>query len=1077
MASQKEQQSQPSSGAETPTLISGTEEIFNLPHAETTARLSKSGYSSPSSPLSRAGSLTYYDDVTIDEEIYNRVYTHTQIRNPTADFTIRPMKHEGALARSLLKTIGEAFTNEPSELMDLCLKLRSEYLKVPSQSTLQLSMLAGKLALYANLRRGKPQILTPVEYAKYSAELGPVFAEVLKKGKGLATLSTLSKFRLIDLDKKIEEFNDRWGRIFTIDKDRVYSYDEFLNEDNLLFFDDPEVDDIKWANTPLDINEDALYDFRRVLREVLELWKVPDLISPSKSEIAGWTSDSTSFEWEPTERTIHRNIVRDRLRAGHKSPFGELTTDFIMRRSIVPVAPANFRDAWEPSFDTLFTIKSISHVMRQVVQPIPYSAMYDANIAYRRKKKLLDKDSLFLMLDYKKSAITIPRQIVTIMGEELERIYPNKEFSFIKYYESLTLYVEGQVYPTKRGVGLGNMNELYTLMQCVFGHFSKRSFNTGSIFFNDDAAYELDRKRFRKQVILILSFIRSVGCILNFSKCVISESTIFCEEYRTTSQIDYRKIQLLVLPMLGSLFCPNTAVAKRYLYSIDRGLVGTGMQFLTKKMLNILTQVYPAEFGKLDLLLPYHLGGWIDFSSTNFSCVVEYCLDPWQYLTTPNEQGSIPEIRRWIAYHLSDIDKSDSILSSKARISYRGEHILNTEKDFEIFRYQDSLSEYLYGYCGLSTPEEHERTLDDVVNYRGLHNAKPRVKLGLAEKFSKNRYRIYRNFKRFSKERLNLIQCDGLGLNRVLRYIRSMDDSPSYLSFPRRFVKTYENVQKGKRNKIVVYKKSNESYSKSLTNIKKSIAATIDSIRTGQWYYRSDPFIFYDLWRRKKSGYLLSEEGIPNIQGRSYNLPVDFRVFCPNSTLFMREFAVRTGKIPLSWHESTNLISAYQMYMFKDTFEMVLPTDLIGEWREIKELYKKNFYQLRNILSTMNLKHKKSFKAFLGAARELLKEFEDYIPPEIETVDDDILEVLERFEEEHLYEHYVSETYTVEDLLDDESDLCYDFDDAESEESFPVLEFEEFEDDDSEYEDSDPGLNEIRRLARQGMSSLHEDRL
>jgi len=38
------------------------------------------------------------------------------------------------------------------------------------------------------------------------------------------------------------------------------------------------------------------------------------------------------------------------------------------------------------------------------------------------------------------------------------------------------------------------MNELYTLMQCAFGMMSKQAFGTHSLFFNDDAVYELSKK-------------------------------------------------------------------------------------------------------------------------------------------------------------------------------------------------------------------------------------------------------------------------------------------------------------------------------------------------------------------------------------------------------------------------------------------------------------------------------------------------------------------------------------------------------------------------------------------------------
>jgi hypothetical protein len=1074
MASKKEQQSLPSAEAKTSQLVANIPEFLNLENAFTNARLSKNGYSTSSSSLLSDDSNNTYDDISIPSKVYTRVYQETAVKNDAADFTVRPMVHDGPLARRLASIIRKRFSNDPEELMATALELRNEYTKDLKQETLQLSMLAGKLSLYANMRVGTGSpVLSPMEYAINSAEYGPSFTNMLKKGKALATLLTLSKMRFLDLDNKIDEFNQQWGFILTIDKERKYTYDDFLNEDNLMFFNDPDVNDLKWANEPLQVDENALIEFRAILREVLELYRVPDLQSPERSDTALWTSDSTSWNVDPSERTIHRNIVRERLQSGHKSPFGELTTDFMTRRSIIPVGPANFRDAWEPNFDTLFTIKSISHVMRQVVQPIPYSAMYDANIAYRRKRKLLEKESLFLMLDYKKSAITIPRCIVTVMGEELERIYPNKEMSFIKYYEGIQLYVDGKIHPTLRGVGLGNMNELYTLMQCVFGHFSKKAFDKGSIFFNDDAAYELHSSAYRRQAVLIMSFIRSLGCILNLSKCLISESTIFCEEYRTRTGYDFRKTQLLVLPMLGAMYCPNTAVAKRYMYSIDRMLVGSGLRFVSKLMLCLLDQVYKPEFGKMDHFLPYHLGGWLDFSETNFSCLVEYCLDPWQYLTTPKEQGSIPEIRRWISYHLLHSDENESILSSKAKIAFKGKHLINTEKDFEIFRYKDPLSEYLYGYCGLETPEKAEESADSVINYRGLHNAKPRIKLGLSQKFAKNRYRIYCAFKRYSKDKLRPIEKNGLGLNLVIRSIKSMDDSPDYFGFPRCFLKTHWSVGKGKKNKIVVFKKAGDATGKSLPNIKKTIAATIDSIRSGRWYYRSDPFAFFDYWKRKKSGYLISDKNIPTIIAENYTLPCDFRVFCPNASLFIREFAVRTGKLPMSWHESTQLNQGLKMYMFKDAFQLILPPDLVGEWRDVKRLYSKSFYYLRNLLSDRNLTTRREFKAFIDSARQL---YESYLGVEhqpVERYDEDILQILDRFEEENLYSEIISAEYTVEDLLDDEDIYHYSDqdEDYDSDQSVVPMDYEVHAEDDSEDEDVDPGFNEIRRLARQAMKS------
>jgi hypothetical protein len=891
---------------------------------------------------------------------------------------------------------------------------------------------------------------------------------MLKKARALAAHLTLSEVVFIDLVNKIDEFNVENGSYIHIDQEKKYSYDDFFAEDNLIFFNDPDINDLEWAYEPLSVDRAALREFRYALREVLGTWKVPDLKGPTRNETACWTSDSTSFKVEPDRPEIHRSIVRDNFFQKDENPYGKLTYDFRFRRSIIPVAPANFRDAWEPNFDTLYTIRSISYVMRRIVQPIPYSAMYDSTIAYRRKKQLLNKSSsLYLMTDFRKSGITIPRILITTMGEELSKLYPDiEEFKYIAGYQALSLFANGSWQTPCRGTGLGNMNELYTLLQCTIGHLSKKAFGTGSIFFNDDAVYELTKTSYRRHVVYIISFLKKLGLILNLTKSLISRGNIFCEEYNVPYGFDFRKIQLHILPMAGALFTPNTAIAKRYLYSIERGLIGTGLRHLACEFQNILTQFYKNEFGRMDSYLPYHLGGWIDFSSSNFSCLAEFMVDPGAYLTTVQECGSIPEIKRWIAFNIGKSKNSDSsILSSKARIRYRGAELDNYVISHEVMREEDGLTDYIYNYIGLNSPSDTEDSLRDIINYRGLHNAKPKIKAGLAQRFLSNRKRIFREY-RESKNGLLSFSRDRLTLNIVLRSIKGMVDSPAYLCLPRFLLKDSIQTPEGQTSKMVVYKKS-EYMGKPLLDIKGTIASTIESIRSGRWYYRSDPFIFYDFWVRKKSGYLLSEKPIPKLLRANYALPKDFRVYCPNATLCLREFAARTGRTPLSWYEDSDLNQDYSMYMFKDIFELILPVDLIGKWRNVKSLYQRDLHVLRNIMQGYNLITRKDFSVFLSCAEEFILGFTGNLHHEVETYDEDVLEMLERFEDTQVYTAIISSTYNVEDLLDDEEIFLTRDSDKSSSDNFEYEDFEEFLDSDVESEVSDLDLNEIRRLNRE----------
>jgi uncharacterized protein Veg len=1052
-----------------PTGSDSTSSFLNDADVKNYIRRSRSGYGTSGSPLQGPSRIDYGVDKNIDTEVYKLAFEDASFGTNGRSFNVRPIEHTGALARELLERNSREKLETPKELMEVCIKYRSLYLKTDRQIDLQYSMMAGKLSLYSNLVREMDPILSPRQYFDHAARYGYTFANVLKKAKSLATLLTLSKYRLIDLIKKVDEFNDRYGHIVVIDKDKKYAYDDFLNEDNLIFFNDPTVNDLEWAYEPLEIDEGALSRFREVLLEVLEQWKVHNLESPGKAEFSTWTSDSTSFEASPKDRTIHRSIVRDRIIQGHKNPFGVLTKNFRMRRSIIPVAPANFRDSWEPNFDTLFTIKSISHVMRPIVQNIPYSAMYDPNIAHRRKKRLSESSSLFLMLDYKKSAITIPRQILKIMGECLEIMYPHiKEMRYIKYYYDLKLHDSKSWTTPLRGVGLGNMNELFTLMQCVFGHLCKKAFNNNSLFFNDDAVYGLNHKTYRKETVYLMSFIRATGNILNLSKCVISEGTIFCEEYNAPTGFDYRKRQLLLLPVLGSLFCSNTATAKRYLYSIERGLVGTGYRSFAIEFLNILGQFYKNEFGKMDPFLPYHLGGWIDFSKSNFSCLVEFIVDPGAYLRTPNEMGHIPEIRRWIRYNLDQKNIDVGLLSSRAKISYRGEPLRNPYRSTEIFQYRDNMSDYLYDYSDILNEKDYQEAQDSCVNHRGLHNAKPNIKLGIEQKTKYIRRKIYREYKKNPFQAGFFYGKDALSLNRALRKVKGSADSPDLLSYPRCFIKSSWPMLPGRSGKIIVYKKT-ENTGRSIQSLRDSMASTIESIRDNRWYYRSDPFIFYDCWRRKKSGYFITEDEFPRDLSTIPKLPRDFRVFCPNAKLFTAELVSRTRVYPLEWSSETELISDFKMYQFKDTFELILPTDLVGEWRDLKKTYKGQFSQLRGLLSSMNLVNRKEYSAFLYAARRCLETESGDIEEPSYRVDEDILQVLENFEEQLLYTSIIKGNYSVEDLLEDEEALdLFSPDFSQEESDCSIEDFEVLDSEDSEEEDYNPDLNELRRMARSG---------
>jgi hypothetical protein len=982
------------------------------------------------------------------------------------------MKFDPALSRGLIETFS-GLTSDPKELFDLGLKYRSKYIEDGSQIHLQLSMFFVRIASYQNLANFKfCPVYTPETYLMGSLKRGPAFADALKKVRSFAMLITYAEEKFNDLDEKIIEYNEEWSEILPFDSSRKYNYDDFLSESYLLFWKDEDVDDFKWAFEPVEIDDEASELFRDAVMHVLSENIRPDIKSPDPDVIGSWTSDSTCFDTNPELHKPHRNLVRERIQKGLKNPFGENKDEFRFRRSIIPVGPGNFRDAWEPDFDTLFSIRSISNVMRPIVEAIPFSAMYDPIIATKRKRMLRKKDSIYFMMDFKKSAITIPRDLIVIMGECLETLYPDiKEFEYIRSYRNVKVYDKGEWHIPLRGVGLGNMNELYTLMQCAFGYLNKKLFNTDSIFFNDDAVYELNPDRKKDQVIFTLSLIESLGCIVNFAKSVISHSNVFTEEYTSRGDYDYSKLQLLVVPMTGILFCSTTWEAKRFAYGIDRQLIGSGVRSLFLTFLEVPINLYKAEFGKIDPLLPYHLGGWIDFSTSNFSCLIEYIISTETFLKSVKEQGSIPEVRRWIRYCLASRNGGESLLSAKAKIAYRGEYLTNPLKYNEIFKERDELSTFIFGYSGVLSSEDYESTLDDILNYRGLHNAKPRIKHGLARKEERRRKGSFKRFQRLKKMSTFVLTQDFYGLEVILDAVKAVPDAPSYFSYPEILVKDSISY-KGplKKRTVVTFVKGSDIASSGENSVRTSIARTLESIRTGIWFHGSDPFIFRDLWRKKKSGYLVTEGLMPNLRGGIEPiLPPGFRAFCPNAELFKREFTYRTGKIPLSHKIPESFLSGgLQMHQFRDAFDSILPIHLKGRWRSLLHDHKIDIKYIRALLAENNLRSNIEFETAILTINQVLSKDSGYIDMGFESSDVipiDYFRIFERFQDVRLSSKLINTEMTIDDLIaegfDDFSESSFEEDSDYLPDDLEVIQESE---EDEDFEDLD--LNELRRFKR-----------
>lgn len=259
-----------------------------------------------------------------------------------------------------------------------------------------------------------------------------------------------------------------------------------------------------------------------------------------------------------------------------------------------------------------------------------------------------------------------------------------------------------------------------------------------------------------------------------------------------------------------------------------------------------------------------------------------------------------------------------------------------------------------------------------------------------------------------------------------------------------------------------------ENNSHSLVSIRRCIASTLESILTGYWIHGSDPFIFSDARKRRKTGMLVSEKALPRIPGIGSNVPDIYQAFCPNRKLFLSDLALRLGRMPKTYKlEGAYAPSMYIDLLKGDMFEKILPIDMIGIWRRMKRDHKRKFLFLRHLVGMGAAKKREEFSALLSAIHECLSEPHEDEEEEVDLqLSPEVASFLERYEDRSTYERLVERDVSLEQLLEEEmsDDFLSSFED-DGENDFPD-DFEIIEEDEEEEEIESPPLNEVRRLVR-----------
>jgi hypothetical protein len=870
----------------------------------------------------------------------------------------------------------------------------------------QIQRLVVRLDLYSRISPLNGYAIEPKEYLKYSLLYGPSFAQWLSKARAAMTIKSLSA-RLLEENKTFVESieNNEYGIILNKEK---YDYDSFLNERYLIDFKETG-SDLHWAFKPVEAEGSFLEVFRKGCKNLLSRFKVDKIEPAGEHEFSRWINDSITqtSDGPIVNRTLLRSLAEKKeLPSLMKGPFkGPLE----FSRQVVHIDPANVRDTWQCYPETLFCIKRVSHLLRQVLEPIPFSAMASPLSAAKRRKKL-KLASNFFMFDFKKCGLTVNRELLTIMGEELNELYPGKGFGEMSLWKDIVLHSGQQVLNPPRGTGLGNCNEGITLLQCVIGYIIYYYHQIDSIFFNDDGVF-LDKGEVRVPFTKILTLMIKLGMIINLEKTMISRFNVFCEDYTTPKELDYRKLQHLIIPFADVFFKRNICIAKSLYYALQRNLIG---KRTSVNILPSLVSYYGFEFHKMEIYLPFEFGGWSYYGSTSVNEVIRFLFDPSFII---GSEGSIPFAKEWMGYLIRH-HKTCKDLTKRTKILYRS-FVPNPFTDRELTQDHSEEGQDLLISLGLRTNKQERLMSDDLYNVRGSKNAKPKLLAGISEKLRRYRKTLWRNFRRYHSQNMTLKPVEG-HLMMALEYFRGNEQIPmNYLPPDFTIRKWGVSPDYIPLKRLLIPKIKRESTEAS----RWGLTQLVESFQSGVILKGTKVFsLAFEVMRQKRQ-YILGNTAFRD-PAESYALPNWLYLFVNRKKYaVILYYQITKGLFPVFWINMPEFDKSIDKAL--NPIKYIFP-NVHKEFRALLSLSPKREWKLfvEDVISLQRYEKESDFRRLVHLLRSAYTEFEDIYKMEVKVPFDEEQDQLLYFPvDEHLANHIVGEK-TVEDMLEDVLDIA-----------------------------------------------------
>jgi hypothetical protein len=748
-----------------------------------------------------------------------------------------------------------------------------------------------KIILYNQTNPPNGFAWDPREYIRCSLRYGPSFANWLKKARQAMMIKSLSWRLTKDNETFISSMEDN---IYNLPLDKkIYDYDSFIHEQHLIPFKE-EADDFQWAFKDVDVEEEWLEHFRTSARSLFLKYKLRKIKHPDGNEKATWISDSVTQtdDGPKLNRKLFRELAsEDKLIDLYES--SKKLDGLRFKRQSVFVAPGNARDTWQCYPETLFKVKRVSHLLRQILEPLPTSAMASPKKAWARRKRIDRKDGIYLMFDYKKCGLTVNRTLLKIISEELNFIYPGEGYDELSHFDNISVQNGSMTLHPLRGVGLGNCNEGITLIQCVVGSMVADLAGLDAVFFNDDGIFVSDEDEVRSSFAWVFTAISKLGMIINLKKTIISDCNVFCEDYFIAREnMSYEKVQSLIIPFSEVFFKLNISQAKVLYHSLEEGLIGRRVVI---DLASSCTQWWGYEFHHSEVWWPFEFGGWRRYGSSSINECLNAIYDPWDFCPGVLH-GSIPYFREW-AYYLVTSQQIREINRYTTNIRYR-QFIENPFKELSNNYPHSDLCQNWIEQLGMRTNPQINKNLDDLYNVRGLKNAKPHIKMGKARKLETYRKYVWRKFLRFRYGERRVFLGHPSEILNILRFLRNNEVTPNMYEPPKFAVLKWEDVPE--RDQVSLGRVMYPDHITLGTGDRLSILKAIESVNNGYLLEDARPDRLRSLAQSLESRPVVSNHRFKRSCKSFVDLPEWVKLFFGKRKLAVIFYTSKYGKSPIS---------------------------------------------------------------------------------------------------------------------------------------------------------------------------------